>query len=420
MIIIESALIAFVCSALLIPLVIRSCKKHGWYDSTNERKIHKGNIPRLGAVGFIPASIIGCVFFCLTYPEARPLEYIPLAISAFIIFFFGVLDDFIEMRAKKKLAVQIIATLLILLSGKTFKTIGSIAIPAPVSYGLTFLWIAGMINAFNLIDGVDGLCGGLSAIILSTLGIIYLHTSPTMAAFCFVIASGIAGFLLYNKPKAKIFMGDGGSQTLGFLIAALPLYNSASGFETNKAFSMVLLTCIPVIDTVAAMIRRAREHRSFFSPDKAHLHHKLMNVGLNSVQILLLLLSIQAVLCAVVASSLLLDKTKAVVLICSVWFIVLGAFIMLHYYNRKILQKQKEVEDGADYASLNIAMAQGASVARVASMITPPRTSQNLTKVFSIIRKGSLLGYSLSGKPFLYHRKKNYAERILPSLIFMT
>ena len=373
MTIIESVFISFLFSAIFIPIVISACKKFGWYDSTNERKIHTGKIPRLGAVGFVPAAIIGGVFFCVNYPEARPMEYIPLAIAAFIIFFFGVLDDFIEMRAKRKLAVQIVATLLVLLSGKTFKTIGTFALPVPVSYFLTFMWISGLINAFNLIDGVDGLCGGLSALIFTTLGIIYLHTSPTMAAFCFVVASGIAGFLLYNKPKAKIFMGDGGSQTLGFLIAALPLYNSGSGFEVNKAFSMVLLTAIPVIDTMAAMIRRKREHRSFFSPDRAHLHHKLMNIGLDSVQILLLLLSIQVLLCVAVASSLLLDTSKGAILICSVWLIVLGAFILLHYYNRKVMQR-KEAESTAGFRGV----ATGAVLARVT---TPPSVTTCNTKI---------------------------------------
>ena len=369
MTLIQSIAVAFIFSAISIPLVIFACKKFGWYDSTNERKIHTGKIPRLGSVGFVPASIIGGLFFCLNYPEARPMEYIPLALSAFIIFFFGVLDDFIEMRAKRKLFVQIIATLIVLLSGKVFKTIGTIALPVPVSYFLTFMWIAGLINAFNLIDGVDGLCGGLSAIIFATLGIIYMHTSPTMSAFCFVTTAALAGFLLYNKPKASIFMGDGGSQTLGFLIAVLPLYNSGSGFETNKAFYMVLLTCIPVIDTVAAMIRRRREHRSFFSPDRAHLHHKLMNIGLNSVQILLLLLSIQAALCAVVLLSLLLDTTKAAVLVCSVWLIVVGAFTMLHYFNRRVLERKSEEDES--YTPL--AIAANANSERILVRIpTPP------------------------------------------------
>ena len=315
--IIISAALSFAFSAALIPAIIFACKKFGWYDTTNERKIHKGNIPRLGSVAFVPAIFASAVFFCLNYPESRPLEYVPLALGGALIFTFGVIDDFKDLSARKKLFVQIIATLLILLSGKRFQTIGNFVLPIPVSYFLTFMWICGLINAFNLIDGLDGLCGGLSALIFCALGIIYLHPSPSMAAFCFIIASGVGGFLLYNKPKASIFMGDGGSQFLGFMIAALPLYRSGSSFEVNKAFSMVLLTCIPVLDTVTAMIRRRKAHRSFFSPDRAHLHHKLMNIGLSGKQILALLLSVQAVLCATVCLAKLADIRTSAVIMCA-------------------------------------------------------------------------------------------------------
>lgn len=343
-IIVISAVLAFALSVSLIPAIIHACKKFCWYDSTNERKIHKGLIPRLGSVAFVPAAFIAAACFCIGYPESRPLEYAPLAIGAFLIFVFGVVDDFKDLSARKKLLVQIIASLLMVFSGKTFTTIGSFVLPSPLSGFLTFMWICGMINAFNLIDGVDGLCGGLSALVFASLGIIYLHTNATMATFCFIIVAALGGFLVYNKPKACIFMGDGGSQFLGFMIAALPLYRSGSGFEVNKVFSMVLLTCIPVIDTIAAMIRRRRAHRSFFSPDRAHLHHKLMNIGLSGVQILILLLSVQAILCTVVCVSLLFDAFKAVMIMGATWFIVLGAFCLLHYANRNALKNKEKSE----------------------------------------------------------------------------
>ena len=340
-IILFSVIVSFALSAAVIPLIICACKKFGWYDSTNERKIHKGFIPRLGAVGFVPAIFAAAVFFCANYPESRPLEYMPLVIGGALIFIFGVVDDFKDLSPRKKLLVQIIATVLMLFSGKRFYTLGDFILPVPVSYALTFLWIAGLINAFNLIDGVDGLCGGLSALIFCALGVIYVHPSPTLAAFCFIIAGGLGGFLLYNKPKASIFMGDGGSQFLGFMIAALPLYRSGSSFEINKAFSMVLLTCIPVLDTVTAMIRRKREHRSFFSPDRAHLHHKLMNLGLSSVQILVLLLAVQALLCTTVCVSLLFSTAVAALLQCAVWLVVAGLFCILHYLNRTAMAKKE-------------------------------------------------------------------------------
>ncbi len=347
--ILKYSLIAFSISVLLIPFIIFICKKYNWYDSVNSRKVHTGNIPRLGSIGFVSAFIISLLLCCHFNSNIVKLDnVIPLVVAGAIIFIFGVLDDFFDLNAKMKLAVQIIATLIMLANGNVIRNIGAFQLPAPLAYVLSFLWICGVINAFNLIDGVDGLCGGLSSLILITFAIIYMHTAQLAAVICVLLAAAVIGFLVYNKPKASIFMGDGGSQFLGFMIAVIPLYQSTSSFEYNKAFSIVLLTCIPVLDTATAMIRRKMQHRSFFSPDRAHLHHKLMNIGLNGVQILCLLLSVQILLCTIVCLTVLYPHVIASMIICATWLIVVGLFIMLHYLNRKALLKIRKSEFAND------------------------------------------------------------------------
>ena len=298
-----SCIVSFALSALLIPLVIHLCNKYHWYDSIDARKIHTGNIPRLGSVGFVTAfSVVTLIYVFISRDNS--LSMISFVVAGFLIFLFGIIDDFLNLRALYKLLVQIVAALIVVCSGFRFRQIWTWVIPVPLSYVLTFVWIIGIVNAYNLIDGVDALCGSLSGIVIFTIGLIYAHNAVHSAAACFILVAAILGFLLYNKPKAKIFMGDGGSQFLGFMIATLPLYETTVLFEQSKFLIMLNLVSIPAVDCIAAIWRRTREHRNIMSPDRFHLHHKLMNQGFSAVQILILLDGIQIALCLLVGIAL--------------------------------------------------------------------------------------------------------------------
>lgn len=337
-------LASFVLSSVFIPIIIKLCKKHGWYDSVNARKVHKGNIPRLGSMGFVPAfTIMMAVYVLIVRDSSKTM--IPFVIAGFVIFVFGIIDDFLDLRAIVKLFIQIIAALIVLIGGFRFKQFYIWTIPASLGYLITFCWIIGIINAYNLIDGVDGLCGGLSAITLLALGIIYSRSVTDTAAACFILIAAICGFLLYNKPKAKIFMGDGGSQFLGFMIAALPLYQTTDTFETNKFFIVINLVSIPLIDCIAAIWRRIRDHRGIMSPDRSHLHHKLMNMGCSVGQILLILLGLQSVICIMCGIAMALKGTAALVLLICTFAGVNVFFCAIHYANRAVIQKQKVLEE---------------------------------------------------------------------------
>jgi len=334
-------LVSLALSAALIPIVIWLCNKYHWYDTIDARKVHTGNIPRLGSVGFVAAFSISSIIYSIVEKDAHLFTLLPFVSAGFIIFLFGVIDDFLNLKAKYKLTIQVIAAAIIVLSGYRFKNIGSLVLSLWLSYALTFCWIIGIINAFNLIDGIDGLCGGLSSLIILTLAVIYSASALHSSAICFILVFAICGFLIYNNPhpKAKIFMGDGGSQFLGFMIASLPLYQSTANFEYNKLFIMIDLVSIPMMDVVAAIWRRLRDHRGIMSPDRQHLHHKLMNLGLSSKQVLYVLLFVQFCLCIVSGVAMFFRGFKGFVILSCTFVVMILLFSLVHYANRAVFKK---------------------------------------------------------------------------------
>lgn len=337
---------SFLISVVLIPLVIRLCRYEEWYDTVNSRKVHSGNVPRLGSIGFVVAFAVTAVVFYFVKEETSAKEILPLIIAGLIIFLFGILDDFKDLSASFKLLVQILATVIMICNGYRFKQIGSFNLHW-LSYVFSFCWYIGVINAFNLIDGVDALCGGLSFFILITLGIIYtVSASIEPATLCFILAVAILGFLVYNKPKAKIFMGDGGSQFLGFMIATLSLFPMRTTFEPNRFFAVFLLCSIPIFDTLAAIWRRKREHRPFFSPDKAHLHHKLINMGYSTSGILVILYILQIGICCIALLGLWVYGLKGMIILLGGIGTMIMFFAVIHYTNRAVNKKNKLLTNG--------------------------------------------------------------------------
>ena len=219
-------------SFISMPLIILFCKKFSLYDYQNARKIHSGNIPRLGGVGIFFSFIISaCIFLFITKAE-NIHKLLPFIIAGSIVFVFALLDDLLTLPALAKLIVQLIAVSVVVFNGFHFKQIFSWVLPLPLSYILTFGWVLGVINAYNLIDGLDGLCGSLSITTVITLGILYILSGNSESTLCFMLAASIFGFLCFNWPPAKIFMGDAGSQFLGFMISVFPLFDSSDIFET--------------------------------------------------------------------------------------------------------------------------------------------------------------------------------------------
>lgn len=333
-------ILSFCLSLISMPIIIKLCDKYRIYDYQSSRKIHSGDISRLGGIGIAFSFFVSTTFFLIFSPKISFISYLPFVLASLIIFIFGLIDDILTLKANLKLFVQLIAVSIVVFTGNRFKQVGPWELPIIVSYILTFCWIIGVINAFNLIDGLDGLCGSLSFTTITTVGILYLLAGNNESSFCFILAASILGFLCFNWPPAKLFMGDSGSQFLGFMIAVIPLFDSNNILEHNKFLIIVTLSAFPIFDTIAAIWRRIRDKRPIMSPDKAHLHHKLLNLGYTKNTVLYLVAFIQIILCFLVILSYFLGTLKgSMILLLSLSFITLF-FTFIHYTNKAILQKK--------------------------------------------------------------------------------
>ena len=332
--------LSIILSLISMPIIIHFCNKHNLYDYQDARKIHSGNISRLGGVGIVFSFIISAALYLIFTTQLSVKESLPLLIACFIIFAFGLLDDILTLPAILKLIVQLAAAGLVTFNGYRFTQIFGWILPTPISYILTFGWIVGVINAYNLIDGLDGLCGSLSISAVITLGVLYSLSSNMEAGLCFILAGAIFGFLCFNWPPAKLFMGDDGSQFLGFMVATIPLYSSSDIFEYNKFLIMLILTAFPVFDTIAAIWRRLRDKRPIMSPDRSHLHHKLLNIGYTKRQALRLIVFIQTLLCTMVILSFFIGKLKGTAMLLEGFIFMVIFFSVIHYTNRAINRKK--------------------------------------------------------------------------------
>jgi UDP-GlcNAc:undecaprenyl-phosphate GlcNAc-1-phosphate transferase len=162
------------------------------------------------------------------------------------------------------------------------------------------------------------------------------------STLCFILAAAVLGFLCFNWPPAKLFMGDAGSQFLGFMIAVFPLFESNDVFEYNKFLIMIVITAFPVFDTIAAIWRRIRDKKSIMSPDRSHLHHKLLNMGYTPKKALFLLCFLQILLCLSVVISYFLGAKRGMALLIESTAFVTLFFSFVHYTNRAIIAKQKK------------------------------------------------------------------------------
>jgi UDP-GlcNAc:undecaprenyl-phosphate GlcNAc-1-phosphate transferase len=338
-------LISTVFSIIAVALILRLSHKKSWYDHVDERKIHNGHVPRLGGIGFAAVFIvIAWMISFFTREIDHGFRFIPCLVALVISLVFGVWDDFRPLASWTKLLLQIAAALCVIIPGYTFKRIvyfdiGPLSNLGWLSYPLTALWLVGLANAINFIDGIDGLAGGLSAIIAFFFGLIFLSYAKTPSAelFCVSLLGITIGFLVFNLPlpRAKIFMGDCGSQFLGFALALLPLLEE---HETRAALPVpyaAALLAIPIFDMVATVWRRVRDGKKLDCPDMAHIHHKLLNVGLSARGVDALLYALQITLGILVYVSIQLEGALSLVVLLIAYVVVTVFFAVVHFWNRK-------------------------------------------------------------------------------------
>lgn len=261
-------------SYLLVKLVIRLAHKLDLYDVPNERSHHCNVTPSGAGIGFVMAFFIAA--FGFEFPLLSEYWYIFLAI--FMVFGMGVYDDRHDVSAKLKFIAIFFAVFVMWLSGFSVNTLGvwygyELTLASWFALPFSMFALAGFTNALNLLDGIDGLSGSISFVILlffAFLGFEY-HNDLMVVLSAFTIAA-IMGFLFLNWNPAKIFMGDSGSLTLGFIISVLAVLS----LEHIHPIAILYLAALPILDTLVVMVRRIRRKQSPFSPDKTHIHHILV------------------------------------------------------------------------------------------------------------------------------------------------
>lgn len=313
--------ISLILTALIIPQALKIAHRRHLFDDTGGRKIHTGRVPRLGGIAFLPSILcsvalaIGVLVKVTDYPlvieSGTVLVPLLFAIcSMMLLYLVGFADDLVGVRYRDKFIIQIICAVLTLCSGVWLSNLYGFLwcwrIPDFVSWILTGFLIVYVTNAINLIDGIDGLASGISALALAFFGwMFYLEGELIYSMIAWSGCATLLAFFFYNvfgstSRRTKIFMGDTGSLSVGMVIAFLMLELMSRPLpvqfsRVNPFLLAISPLIIPLFDLVRVFIHRLRCRRNPFLPDRSHIHHKLMAVGLHPSAVLSILLGCSVV-----------------------------------------------------------------------------------------------------------------------------
>lgn len=312
--------ISLVFSLIGTPFIVKLCNTYGLFDLPNARKVHKYSIPRLGGSLFMPSLGLGVVVTLLIMYQgvSQKLEIgvsnVMMVIGAIMIYTIGIYDDLKGMKASHKFIIQTIAALLFPLCNLMISNLhglfGIHEIPIWIGYPLTVFLILLIVNAINLIDGIDGLASGLAFLILSSYAYLYheLH-AHLFSIISTSLAGAILGFFFFNMygkvGRLKTFMGDSGSLFLGYVIAYLAIKYQMTqeplGFPYREeslliSFSLIFLPCI---DVIRVALWRKFNGKAMFEADKTHIHHCIMQMGLDMHQTLAVIITFFIAICLI-------------------------------------------------------------------------------------------------------------------------
>ncbi len=307
-------LLSMICGFVFTPIILDFCKRRGLYDLPSERKMHKTAVPRLGGISFMPSMLLAFAIVMMMLNPSVNGDNINISlwsayfcISLAIIYLTGFIDDLVGLNARVKFTAQIFAAALMPMAGLSINTLygfcGIYEMPFWLNAPLTVFVMVFIMNSINLIDGIDGLAACLSLLALG--GFLLAFIREDMHYYCMLIA-GLMGtlipYLYYNmwgkiENNRKIFMGDSGSLTLGFILSFLFVkfasYNpNVMQFHMDGLILPYTLLAVPVFDVVRVILFRIHHHRAIFKADKNHIHHKLVRAGLTQHQALLFILAL--------------------------------------------------------------------------------------------------------------------------------
>lgn len=308
LLIITAFAISVLLSRLIIPRILVVAFRKRLFDMPDSRKIHQGPIPRLGGLSFVPTIFFSLAFIIgLRYMFSAPIqprftvhivpEFCFLVCGLTLLYLSGIKDDLVGLRYRTKFMVQIIAALFLPLSGlwlnNLYGLFGIYELSPWIGIPFTLFTIVFITNAINLIDGIDGLASGLSSVSLAVLGTLFLYSQLWMyAALAFATLGVLLPFFYYNvfgqaAHCKKIFMGDTGSLTLGYILSFLSIRYSAyhpdmPPFADGAIVVAFATLLVPMFDVIRVILVRIRNGRGLFSPDRNHIHHKFLAMGFSS------------------------------------------------------------------------------------------------------------------------------------------
>lgn len=293
---------ALVTGLIVTPIVRGVAHHHGLLDQPGGRKVHEVPIPRLGGVAMAIAIAVAIGGATLVNPDLgstvglRPNRAPAILAGVGLLLVVGIVDDVRGMRAMVKLAFQVAAALLAWWLGLSIDRLlfpWGILELGPLALPVTVAWIVAVINAVNLIDGLDGLAAGVVLTVLGAFGLLAAAdgVDPTLFIVAATIGAAV-GFLAYNLHPATIIMGDTGSMVLGFVVAAIAISLTQDGVYPQAPWVPIIALGVPIIDTIWAVVRRTARGDAFFVADRGHVHHQLLRLGLGQRDAMLLLTAV--------------------------------------------------------------------------------------------------------------------------------
>jgi len=328
---IVSFLLAFIVAFCATPIAKKVAFKFGAIDVPNDaRRVHKKPIPRLGGLAIVAGFFVSIIYNILndimkTGEVKVSVQLLGLLGGIIIIVFIGVIDDIKQLRALTKLVFQLAAAFMVVFTGTKMTVICGIVLSDYISYPLTIIWIIGITNAINLIDGLDGLAAGVSSIAsLSLFFVSIISGLGDVAIITAALAASTLGFLPFNFNPAKIFMGDTGSNFLGFTLGVISIQGTLKSYTAIAIAIPLLVLGLPLFDTASAILRRLFEGKSIMAADRGHIHHKLIDMGLSQRQSVVALYTASGALglCAIVLAE--KGVVSALILVLAVSAFVIG------------------------------------------------------------------------------------------------
>lgn len=292
-------------AGIIIPQILLIAFRKNLFDSVDKRKIHRGSVPRLGGIAFFPAVLFSLLMVLGITTKVVDVEIVQDFISnlpslcfiicaIIILYLIGMADDLIGVKYRAKFVAQIIAAILIYCGGIHLSNLhglfGFHELPPVITFALTILLTVFITNAINLIDGIDGLASGLSAIACAFYGFVCYTTGlHVFALLSFATLGALVPFFYYNvfgdpEKHRKIFMGDTGALTIGLMLSVLSIRICSMDFGdsvTNLGVVAFAPLLIPCCDVVRVYIHRIKHHQNPFKPDRTHIHHKLLALGMS-------------------------------------------------------------------------------------------------------------------------------------------